>query len=119
MHLLFVKVSEPNIAHRSVIHLFAAHLLQYHYIRHGIVFHVQCNGTVIICRKQMTRRCFDTLKYRHVTFTNSTGIKVSRYKSARLCIYSRWKTQFTSTLYYFMTPDLYLSLNCLFSESDR
>ena len=35
MPVLSVKVPEPNIAYRSIIHLFFYKLLQYQYIRHG------------------------------------------------------------------------------------
>ena len=66
--------------------------LQNHCIRHAIVFHVPCSGTVIICRKQvddtpilLSRHfkipaCFDT-------FTKSTGVKVLRYKNVQLWSY--------------------------------
>ena len=75
-----IKVSERHS-------LVFCKLLQYPCIRHEILFHSLYNGAVIICEKQVddTRYLVPKASQKNITcsdtFTKSTGIKESRYKS--------------------------------------
>ena len=56
-------------------------LSQCHYIRHRIVFHAKCKGTVMICRKQVDDAPILSSQYFRVptcsdTCTKSTGAKI-------------------------------------------